>query len=175
MDGKSFLRLLLGTRMAWRDEVYYEYYWERNFPQTPTVHGVRGKRYKYIHYHGIWDIDELYDLQNDPYQLENLVTAEQPALVEELAGRLAELAACSGESCRAIEDEPFAYAAGASAPPQIASPRPAAVSEPLITYLGYATEDNMQWIEAFDVDVLSRGFLLFLIVSARKKLVQHLR
>jgi len=73
MDGRSFLKLLQGKQTPWRDEVFYEYYWERNFPQTPTVHGVRTKRYKYIHYHGLWDIDELYDLQNDPDEKHNLI------------------------------------------------------------------------------------------------------
>lgn len=77
MDGRSFLKLLEGKRLAWRDEVFYEYYWERNFPHTPTVHGVRSKRYKYIHYHGIWDIDELYDIQNDPDEKHNLIDKPQ--------------------------------------------------------------------------------------------------
>ena len=35
-------------------------------------------------------------------------------------------------------------------------------SAPLIYYLGYATQENMRWIEDFKVDVLTRGFLLFL-------------
>ena len=48
------------------DELLYEYYWERNFPQTPTVHALREDRYKYVRYHGVWDIDELYDLAEDP-------------------------------------------------------------------------------------------------------------
>ena len=26
------------------------------------MHALRGDRYKYIHYYGIWDSDELYDL-----------------------------------------------------------------------------------------------------------------
>ena len=73
MDGQSFLKLLEGRPIAWREEAFYEYYWERNFPHTPTVHGVRTKRYKYIHYHGIWDLDELYDLQNDPDEKHNLI------------------------------------------------------------------------------------------------------
>jgi len=37
------------------------------------VHGVRTDRYKYIHYHGIWDLDELYDMQNDPDEMNNLI------------------------------------------------------------------------------------------------------
>jgi arylsulfatase A-like enzyme len=73
MDGQSFKGLLEGKEMPWRSEVFYEYYWERNFPQTPTVHGVRTERYKYMHYHGIWDIDELYDLKNDPDEKYNLI------------------------------------------------------------------------------------------------------
>ena len=73
MDGHSFLPLLAGKQVPWRNAVFYEYYWEWNYPQTPTVHGVRTDRYKYMHYHGIWDIDELYDLQNDPEEMHNLI------------------------------------------------------------------------------------------------------
>ena len=40
---------------------------------TPTMHALRGDRYKYIHYYGIWDIDELYDLQEDPLEANNLI------------------------------------------------------------------------------------------------------
>ncbi|MPY88976.1 MAG: sulfatase-like hydrolase/transferase [Luteitalea sp.] len=73
MDGQSFLDLAQGKEVPWRDSVLYEYYWERNFPQTPTMHALRGQRYKYIHYHGIWDLDELYDLQADPDEMKNLI------------------------------------------------------------------------------------------------------
>ena len=66
MDGRSFLPLARGERMPWRDALLYEYYWERNFPQTPTMHALRGERYKYIRYHGLWDTDELYDLAGRP-------------------------------------------------------------------------------------------------------------
>lgn len=75
MDGKSFLGLLDETTQPddWRKRLLYEYYWEYNYPQTPTTFALRGERYKFIQYHGIWDTDELYDLQDDPLEQRNLV------------------------------------------------------------------------------------------------------
>ena len=73
MDGRSFLPLARGERTPWRDTLLYQYYWERNFPQTPTIHALRGARYKYIRYYGLWDTDELYDLADDPLETRNLV------------------------------------------------------------------------------------------------------
>jgi N-acetylglucosamine-6-sulfatase len=73
MDGSSWLGLAQGRNTPWRESMLYEYYWERNFPQTPTVHCIREDRYKFIRYYGIWDVDELYDLQNDPQEMQNLI------------------------------------------------------------------------------------------------------
>ena len=73
MDGESFATLLAGEKKAWRDTVYYEYFWERPFPQTPTVFAVRTTQYKFIRYQGLWDINELYDLQSDPDEMNNLI------------------------------------------------------------------------------------------------------
>lgn len=77
LDGMSWLPLVQGKPVNWRDEVLYEYYWERNFPQTPTMHALRGSRYKFIRYQGVWDIDELYDLQEDPLESRNLISDQR--------------------------------------------------------------------------------------------------
>jgi arylsulfatase A-like enzyme len=74
MDGRSFLPLLRGQAADWDLEMLYEYYWEHAFPHTPTVFALRDERYKYIYYHGVWDTQELYDVQNDPQERVNLIT-----------------------------------------------------------------------------------------------------
>lgn len=73
MDGESFLPLLRNEQVTWRDHILYEYYWEWNFPATPTVFAIRGDRYKYIFYYGLWDHDGFYDLETDPLERHNLI------------------------------------------------------------------------------------------------------
>lgn len=73
MDGRSVLPLLRAEPADWPLEMLYEYYWEHAFPHTPTVFALRDQNFKYIYYHGVWDTDELYDLQNDPHERTNLI------------------------------------------------------------------------------------------------------
>lgn len=74
MQGFSFADILRNGNTAWnRKNVYYEYYWEAAFPQTPTMFAIRTGQYKYIYNHGGWDINELYDLEKDPWEMNNLI------------------------------------------------------------------------------------------------------
>jgi len=92
MDGRSMKPLVSGDSGDWRDYLLYEYYWERNYPHTPTTHAVLGERFKYIRYHGVWDVDELFDLEKDPEKRINLINdPEYAETVERLNQRLFEL------------------------------------------------------------------------------------
>ena len=74
-DGQSFKGLAEGSMNPahWRDAMLYEYFWEFNFPHTPTTFAIRTNDFKLIQYHGIWDTDELYDMRTDPQEMNNLI------------------------------------------------------------------------------------------------------
>jgi N-acetylglucosamine-6-sulfatase len=89
MDGDSFLQLPNDPEMAWRDYFLYVYYWEKNFPHSPTQFALRGDRFKYITYYGLWDVDELYDLAADPGETKNLINdSEFRVIAKDMESRL---------------------------------------------------------------------------------------
>jgi len=51
----------------------YTSFWRQAFRQTPTVFGVRTESHKYCWYHGIFDLNEPYDLKEDPHEMHNLI------------------------------------------------------------------------------------------------------
>ena len=69
---------------------------------SPPYLGLRTERYLYVEYAG--GERELYDIQTDPYQLQNLVTTADPALLADLATALNHLRLCTAADCRAAED-----------------------------------------------------------------------
>lgn len=105
-DGENFLPLLKGVGAGWRDYLLYEYFWERNYPQTPTMHALIGERFKYTRFHGIWDIDQFYDLENDPNERINLINHPdwQDKILELNKKLFVELKASQGTNLRLLED-----------------------------------------------------------------------
>jgi arylsulfatase A-like enzyme len=75
-EGESALPLMSGE-VAPKDwhpgDFVYEYYWEWNFPMTPTTFAIERDRVKYIQYHGVYDLEELYDLDKDPDEMHNVI------------------------------------------------------------------------------------------------------
>ncbi len=95
VHGMSFKPLFEGHAEAWRKSWYYEYNYEKQFPYTPNVRGVRTDRWKYVHYpHGDGGPDrhmaELYDLKKDPGETKNLIN--DPAYRDKVSELKAELA-----------------------------------------------------------------------------------
>lgn len=91
IDGRSFVNLLQDPNDidGGRKSLLYEYYWEPQFPQTPTTFCLRGDRFKLIQYQGIWDTDELYDLVEDPGERTNLIRlSEYQEKVSQLRSQL---------------------------------------------------------------------------------------
>src|SRR5262249_22016115 len=92
VQGRSWAKLVRGNSEGWRTAWLYEYDYERQFPYTPNVRGVRTDDWKYIRYpHGDGGPDrhmaELYHLAVDPEEKHNL--AQDPRY----AGKIAELQA----------------------------------------------------------------------------------
>ena len=72
MQGQSLLPLLRGEDPAqWRDSIYYHYYEYPSVHMVPRHNGVRGNRYKLMHFYE-FDEWEFYDLETDPDELHNL-------------------------------------------------------------------------------------------------------
>jgi len=100
MQGQSMIPLLKGeTPDTWRDAVYYHYY---EYPAVNMVkrhYGIRTDRYKLIHFYYNIDEWELYDLQEDPHELNNVYGKEgYDEITADLKARLEELRAQYGDS-----------------------------------------------------------------------------
>jgi N-acetylglucosamine-6-sulfatase len=80
-QGRSLVPLLRGERPAWRSSVLIEYESDTVFPRIRNMgyRAVRTERAKYIRYLELPGMDELYDLESDPYELRNLMGSPREA------------------------------------------------------------------------------------------------
>ena len=127
MDGRSLVPLLRGdTTVPWRSDFLLQYHGTGtdqakldtfadvqavlatygSIVDVPTWRGVRSEQWLYVEWYGgsVHEY-ELYDMNADPYQLQNLVATpggaqQYAALTSTLQARLEQLAVCSGPSCR---------------------------------------------------------------------------
>jgi arylsulfatase A-like enzyme len=103
MQGRSFRANLEGNTPAdWRNAMYYRYWMHIEGSNVPAHYGLRTDRYKLIHFYGkglgkkgsteSWetpDAWELYDLKNDPLEVENIYEKPENAeLIESLKKEL---------------------------------------------------------------------------------------
>ncbi|MFT4767539.1 MAG: arylsulfatase A-like enzyme [Glaciecola sp.] len=91
LDGYSMAPLLDGSALQIREDFLIEYYSDEVFPRIQNMgyQALRTGRYKYIRYSELKDMDELYDLESDPYELDNLLPNRAPSgLAEQLAARI---------------------------------------------------------------------------------------
>jgi arylsulfatase A-like enzyme len=84
LHGRSLVPLLRGTPGDWRKSVLIEYFSDAVFPRVLNMgyQAARTERHKYIHYTQLKGMDELYDLQADPFELMNRIAdpASRPLL-----------------------------------------------------------------------------------------------
>jgi arylsulfatase A-like enzyme len=73
MDGKSLKPLLTGQQNDWREDFLYEYYEYPGAHSGRANRGVRTEKWKLIHFFEEPQEFELYDIQEDPHEMNNLI------------------------------------------------------------------------------------------------------
>ncbi|WP_298863433.1 sulfatase [uncultured Gimesia sp.] len=79
-DGESLVPLLKGEQPNdWRKSFLIEYNSDTVFPRLVKMgyKAVRTPHWKYIQFNELGGMDELYDVQNDPYEMKNIIDLPQ--------------------------------------------------------------------------------------------------
>ncbi len=84
MQGRSLLPIFAGSPGEWRRSFLIEYFSDTVYPRIFKMgySAVRTERHKYIAYRELQGMNELYDLQADPYEEHNLIGKPAAASVE---------------------------------------------------------------------------------------------
>ncbi|MDG1853265.1 MAG: sulfatase [Verrucomicrobiales bacterium] len=73
MQGMSLVPILKNGRAEnWRKSIYYHYYEFPSVHMIPRHYGIRTERYKLMHFYQFGNEWEMYDLQEDPDELQNI-------------------------------------------------------------------------------------------------------
>jgi N-acetylglucosamine-6-sulfatase len=105
VDGRSLLQILGGSGQGpWRTALLVEDGGSAgpNQIRMPAYAAVRTERYLYVEYRT--GERELYDLREDPWELENIAPLAKRSLVETLHAALLRLQSCSAATCRMAEE-----------------------------------------------------------------------
>ena len=90
-EGLSLAPLFNESDTDWRDRFLVEYYSDTVFERMDHMgyKAIRTDRYKYIRYVDLEDMDELYDLETDPDEMENVIASPDYAdVLEEMKNEL---------------------------------------------------------------------------------------
>ena len=98
-QGQSILPLMEGAQYEVHPNgVYYHYYeYPHGWHKVKRHYGISTSRYKLIHFYHDIDHWELYDLQEDPQEINNIYQSADPELIQDLKIKLQQLQQQYGE------------------------------------------------------------------------------
>ena len=110
VDGRSLFGFLGNgeTPLGWRNAVLSESLgistpidpdYQKNAP--PQYYALRSEKWLYVEYAD--GSKTLYDRENDPFEMVNLVKTADPLLLGSLSAQLKQLSTCSGDTCRTAD------------------------------------------------------------------------
>jgi len=93
MQGTSFVPVLEGnTPKDWQDAMYYHYYEFPFWHHVQPHYGIRTQKYTLAHFYYNIDVWELYDLEKDPNQMNNIYSdPNYTSTITELKAKLKNL------------------------------------------------------------------------------------